>query len=268
MENNKIINILTNNKPFSLEIANILKTELEKYNYVIADDYSSEAVLNISVGGDGSFLRSLRNNNFPEIPIIGVNTGNLGFYPKLSPEDISAFAKEYSNGNFVTNKLFLLQCEIYSENETHLVFALNDIAIKGDKAKTIHLDVFIDNNHLETVSGDGIIISTPMGSSAYNYSAGGSIVYPSLNTLQITPIAPLNSNAYRCLASSVIVPPELQIVIVPEYKFIEKVVFNVDGEEISYDKVTHANFLVSKKYINMLSIESFNYWKVIKEKFL
>src|SRR5665648_371241 len=189
MKQSKIINILKNNNNFSIEIANILKTELEKYDYIISDDYSNDAVLNISVGGDGAFLRSLRNNDFPEIPIIGVNTGNLGFYPKLSPKDIQTFAKEYNDGNFEINKLFLLQCEIYSETETHLVFALNDIAIKSDKAKTIHLDVFVDYNHLQTVSGDGIIISTPMGSSAYNYSAGGSIVYPSLKTLQITPIA-------------------------------------------------------------------------------
>jgi NAD+ kinase len=107
-----------------------------------------------------------------------------------------------------------------------------------------------------------------MGSSAYNYSSGGSIVYPSLNTMQVTPIAPLNSNAYRCLSSSIIVPPDLHIIIVPEYRYIENVVFSVDGEEINFDKVTHANFSVSKKQINMLSIGSFNYWKVIKEKFL
>ncbi len=268
MKKKKTINIIHNLNNYSLEIAQELKEALAVYDFHLPSVYDPHADLNISVGGDGSFLRSLRYNQFPEIPIIGINTGNLGFYPELSPADIPNFTKEYINGHYTINQIPLLQCEICSENKIHTVYALNDIALKGDQTKTIHLDVFIDYNHLETVSGDGIIVSTPMGSSAYNYSAGGSLVYPSLNTLQVTPIAPLNSNAYRCLSSSVIVPPELHIVIVPEYKYIEKVVFSLDGEQVNFDKVTHANFSLSDKCINMLSLGTFNYWKVIKEKFL
>ncbi|MBN2285563.1 MAG: NAD(+)/NADH kinase [Tissierellales bacterium] len=265
---NKLINIIANTNKFSKEIYLQLKQELENHDYFIPDEYHPEAELNISIGGDGSFLRCLRHNDFPQIPIIGMNTGNLGFYPELSPKDISSFAIEYSQGHYSINKINLLQCEIYSEKETYTVYALNDIAIKGDKTKTIHLDIFIDYNHLQTVSGDGIIVSTPFGSSAYNYSAGGSLVYPSLNAIQITPIAPLNSNAYRCLSSSIVLPPELNVVIVPEYKYIENVVFSVDGEQYNFDKVNHANFFISQSHINMLSMGSFNYWKVIREKFL
>jgi len=268
MENNRIINIITNNNSYSIEIAAQLKYELTRYHYHVSEEYNPSAELNISVGGDGSFLRALRNNDFPSIPIIGVNTGNLGFYPELSPKDIQSFAKDYSLGQYSINKLPLLQCEICSEEVVHTVYALNDIAIKGDQTKTIHLDVFIDYNHLETVSGDGVIVSMPMGSSAYNYSSGGSLVYPSLNTMQLTPIAPLNSNAYRCLSSSIIVPPDLNIIIVPEYKYIEKIVFSLDGEQVNYEKVTHSNFFVSQKTIKIISMGTFNYWKVIKEKFL
>lgn len=268
MEYKKIVNIIKNDNSFSREIAYKLKDELESNNYLVSDEYNKNAVLNISVGGDGSFLRSLRINDFAKIPIIGVNTGSLGFYPELSPKDINSFVKDYKDGNYTINKLYLLQCEIFRKNTSETIFALNDIAIKGDKTKTIHLDVFIDYNHLQTISGDGVIISTPMGSSAYNYSAGGSIVYPSLNTLQLTPIAPLNSNAYRCLNSGVVVPPELNITIVPEYKYLEDVIFSVDGEEFNYEKITHANFFVSNKHINMLSLGTFNYWKVIKDKFI
>jgi len=262
------INIIKNNNNFSTEIADKLKDSFESNGYLISNSYDKEAVLNISVGGDGSFLRSLRINDFPDIPIIGINTGSLGFYPEISPKDINSFVKEYTSGEYTINKLHLLQCEIFRQNTSETIFALNDIAMKGDKTRTIHLDIFIDYNHLQTVSGDGVIISTPMGSSAYNYSSGGSIVYPSLNTLQLTPIAPLNSNAYRCLNSGVVVPPELHITVVPEYKYLEDVVFSVDGEEFTYERITHANFFVSKKHINMLSMGSFNYWKVIKEKFI
>lgn len=105
----KIINIMKNTKEYSLEIADNLKKELNKYGYETTYDFNPEAELCISVGGDGSFLKSVRDNNFPQMPFIGVNTGTLGFYPELSPEDIGFFVREYSRGNFSLNKLNLLK---------------------------------------------------------------------------------------------------------------------------------------------------------------
>ncbi len=264
----KIINIIKNSKEYSLEIAEHLKTELEKYGYKTTCEFDSEAELCISVGGDGSFLKSVRDNNFPQIPFIGVNTGTLGFYPELSPEDIDFFVREYIKGNYSLNKLNLLKGEIHSEKLKDEIYAINDISIKNEICKAIHLAVFIDDNHLQTISGDGVIISTPMGSSAYNYSAGGSLVYPSLNTMQITPIAPLISNAYRCLSSGVIVPPKTKIVIKPELDYIDSAVLCVDGESYIVNKLQKCDFFISEKTITILSLGTFNYWKVIKDKFL
>ena len=264
----KIINIMKNTKEYSLEIADNLKKELNKYGYETTYDFNPEAELCISVGGDGSFLKSVRDNDFPQMPFIGVNTGTLGFYPELSPEDIEFFVREYSRGNFSLNKLNLLKGEIHSEDSTKEMYAINDISIKNEICKAIHLDVFIDDNHLQTISGDGVIISTPMGSSAYNYSAGGSLVYPSLNTMQITPISPLISNAYRCLSSGVIVPPKTKIVIKPELNYMSSAVLCVDGESCVMNKLTKCQFFISDKTISILSLGTFNYWKVIKEKFL
>src|SRR6056297_2088916 len=264
----KIINIIKNSKEYSLEIAEHLKEELEKCGYITTYEFSPEAELCISVGGDGSFLKSVRDNNFPQIPFIGVNTGTLGFYPELSPEDIDFFVREYNKGNYSLNKLNLLKGEIHSENCKDEIYAINDISIKNEICKAIHLAVFIDGNHLQTISGDGVIISTPMGSSAYNYSAGGSLVYPSLNTMQITPIAPLISNAYRCLSSGVIVPPKTKIEIKPELDYMDSAVLCVDGENCVMDKLQKCDFFISDKTITILSLGTFNYWKVIKEKFL
>ncbi len=264
----KIINIIKNSKEYSLEIAEHLKKELEKYGYKTTYEFNPKAELCISVGGDGSFLKSVRDNDFPQIPFIGVNTGTLGFYPELSPEDIDFFVREYSKGNYSLNQLNLLKGEIHSENCKNEIYAINDISIKNEICKAIHLAVFIDGNHLQTISGDGVIISTPMGSSAYNYSAGGSLVYPSLNTMQITPIAPLISNAYRCLSSGVIVPPKTKIIIKPELDYMDSAVLCVDGESCIMDKLEKCDFYISDKTITILSLGTFNYWKVIKEKFL
>jgi len=264
----KKINIIKNSNKYSSEIAKKLKKELEKYGYYPSYKYFKDAVLNISIGGDGSFLKSVRDNNFPEIPYIGLNTGTLGFYPELSPEDIEFFVREYANGNYTLNKLNLLKGEIFSKDCKKEIYAINDISIKNEVCKVIHLDVIIDNNHLQTISGDGVIISTPMGSSAYNYSSGGSLVYPSLNTMQITPISPLISNAYRCISSGVIVPPKTKIIIKPEIDYISSVVLCIDGESCIMNKLSKCNFFISDKTLTMLSLGTFNYWKVIKDKFL
>ncbi|MFW5799885.1 MAG: NAD(+)/NADH kinase [Spirochaetota bacterium] len=264
----KIINIIRNTKKYSLEIAEHLKKEFDKYGYKTTYEFNPEAELCISVGGDGSFLKSVRDNNFPQIPFIGVNTGTLGFYPELSPKDIGFFIKEYSKDNYSLNKLNLLKGEIHSGNCTNEIFAINDISIKNEICKAIHLSVLIDDNYLQTISGDGVIISTPMGSSAYNYSAGGSLVYPSLNTMQITPIAPLISNAYRCLSSGVIVPPKTKIIIKPEPDYIDSAVLCTDGESCIMNNLQRCDFFISDKTITILSLGTFNYWKVIKEKFL
>ena len=127
----KKINIIKNSNKYSIEIADRLKEELEKYDFIPTYDYSEEAVLNISIGGDGSFLKSVRDNNFPEIPYIGLNTGTLGFYPELSPEDIEFFVREYNQGNYTLNKLNLLKGEIQSKDSKEEIYAINDIAIKN-----------------------------------------------------------------------------------------------------------------------------------------
>ncbi len=91
--------------------------------------------------------------------------------------------------------------------------------VKGIKSKVVHLEIFVDGNHLENFCGDGMIISTPVGSTAYNFSSGGSIIYPSLNTLQMTPLSPISSKAYRSLPNSAIIPGDLKITIKPEYRY-------------------------------------------------
>ncbi len=265
---NRVINILTNKSKYSNEIQEKLVDCLEANGFTPSLEFNKDAELIITIGGDGSFLHAVRNNGFPNIPFIGINTGSLGFYPELSPNDIANFIKNYKLKNYTIYDINVVEGIILNKEKSMHLYAINEIAIKGASSKTIHLDIFVDNNHLQTISGDGVIISTPLGSSAYNYSSGGSLVYPSLKTLQITPIVPLISNAYRCLNSSVIVPPEFEVVITPEQKYTNSVVFYADGEEYEFSNVDKAKFFMSKKTIKKLTIGNYNYWKVIKEKFL
>lgn len=266
--NDKVINIATNLEPYTLEIKSKLINMLNDNGYKCNEGFNPKAVLNITIGGDGAFLRGVRDSNFSKIPFVGINTGTLGFYPEITPENMENFIADYKNENYTINEVNLIESEIYKNGCSEKLYAVNDIVIKRKEMKTIHLDVFIDSNHLQTISGDGIIISSPMGSSAYNLSAGGSLVYPSLKTLQITPLSPIISNAYRCLNCSIIVPPQFEIKIFPERKDDYFITFLADGVSYEIDRIENVRFRTSKKVIRRLTTGTYNYWNVIKEKFL
>src|SRR5699024_4452337 len=120
--------------------------------------------------------------------------------------------------------------------------------------------IYIEDNHLEKFSGDGIIIATPVGSTAYNFSSGGSIVYPTLKTMQITPLSPISSKAYRSLPNSTVVPGEMTITIKPEYRYENSILLNIDGNEHRYDNITKIDFRVSNMVISKLNFDKNMYW--------
>lgn len=264
----RLINIVSNNDNYTCEIKEKLIEILRENGFSYYEGFCEKAELNITIGGDGAFLRSVRESNFSQIPFIGINTGTLGFFPEIVPENIETFVKNYKDGNYTINSVNLIESEVITNSSTYKLYAVNDIILKRKDMKTVHLNVFIASNHLEKISGDGLIISSPLGSSAYSKSAGGSLVYPSLKTLQITPLSPILSNAYRCLECSIIVPPEFEIDIYPESKEDYHLVLLADGEVYEYTNILHVQFRTSKKTINRLSTGTFNYWNVIKEKFL
>lgn len=264
----KVINIAANNDDYTLEIKENLINILRNHGYGYSEGFSKDGELNITIGGDGAFLRGVKESNFSTVPFVGINTGTLGFYPEISPDNLDVFIKDYMSGNYIINKVNLIECEILSHGNSQIIYAVNDIIIKRKDMKTIHMDVYIASNQLEKISGDGLIISSPLGSSGYNKSAGGSLVYPSLKTLQITPLSPIISNAYRCLDCSIIVPPEFEISIFPERREDYYIAILADGEINEYDELTSVQFRTSKKIIKRLSTGTFNYWNVIKDKFL
>ena len=127
--------------------------------------------------------------------------------------------------------------------------------------------MFINDVLLENFVGDGLLISTSCGSTAYNLSFGGSVVYNDLHTLQITPIAPLNSKAYKSLINSIIVPENKLIKIIPT-KIVKDLHLVVDGENIIFENVKSIQTKTANKKIKILRLSVYDYTKVINEKFL
>ena len=264
----RIINVISNNNQGSKKTYEILVKKLKDKGFAIPNKYNEGAELNICIGGDGAFLRTVHKYNFPKIPFVGINTGHLGFFQEIVPENLDLFIDKYIEKEYLPEEIFLVQANVCTKNNCITLAGINEFVIKGLASKVVHLDIFINDNHLEKFSGDGIIVSTPVGSTAYNFSSGGSIVYPTLKTMQITPLSPISSKAYRSLQNSAIVPGDMVIRIKPEYLYENSILIINDGIQNKYDNIVNIDFKISNMTISRLIFDKDMYWSNLKSKFL
>ncbi|MES9856478.1 MAG: NAD(+) kinase [Sedimenticola sp.] len=151
------------------------------------DEIGSCCNLAIVVGGDGTLLHSARSLADYDIPLLGVNLGRLGFLTDISPDEMCSALEQILAGRYEEEQRFLLTTEIDGSFYT----ALNDVVIhKWDTARMIEFEVYIDGSFVDAQRSDGLIISTPTGSTAYALSGGGPLLHPSLNATVLVPICP------------------------------------------------------------------------------
>ena len=161
---------------------------------VFDNDYF-EADFIISLGGDGTFLKAANRVGAREIPILGINMGRLGFLADVLPGEIDTALQEIYTGQYKIEEHSVIMIEADGESLTGSPYALNDIALlKRDNAAMISVRCCVGGDYLVTYQADGLIVSTPTGSTAYGLSNGGPIIVPSANNLCITPVAPHSLN--------------------------------------------------------------------------
>jgi NAD+ kinase len=159
------------------------------------DNNEFDADMVISIGGDGTFLQAASNVGDKDIPILGINTGRLGFLADISPEEMEDTFDEIYNNHYKVEERSVLQLISEGEDKIEVPFALNDIAVlKHDSSSMISIYTTINGAYLHTYQADGLIISTPTGSTAYSLSVGGPIIVPHSKTIALTPIAPHSLN--------------------------------------------------------------------------
>lgn len=152
----------------------------------------------ISIGGDGTILRAVTYINDLSIPIIGINTGRLGFLATIKDDEIEFAINNILNGNYKISERTLLSVKTRPENTTiaKTNFALNEIAVsRKNTTSMITVETYLNNEYLNSYWADGLIIATPTGSTGYSLSCGGPVITPDANNFVITPIAPHNLNA-------------------------------------------------------------------------
>lgn len=262
MKKIKSFKIFCNDNKKSDNIANIVRTKLLDNGLIESDKYD----MAIAIGGDGSFLRMMHDTNFnSEVIYAGINAGTLGFAQEVPIDRIDDFVKDIKIGNYKIDSIGIQKTKVVTKAGESNFNSLNEILVRDKDLKTVVLNIYIDNVFLENYHGDGILVATSFGSTAYNLSFGGSIIYNTFHTLQITPIAPLNNKAYRSLLNSVILPKEKIIKIVPENKDL---LLTIDGENHTFNNVSYIETTSKDKEIKCFRGMEYNFALKINEKFL
>lgn len=260
----KNIKLFINNNDKSIKLGKLIRDKFTENGFIITDKNFD---LGIAVGGDGSFLRMIKNNNFnSNIYYVGINSGTLGFLQEVKLNEIDKFICELKNNDYKIEKIGIQEITVSHENGSSKFYSLNEIVIRNKDLKTLKLDIKIDGDLLEKFTGEGILVASSTGSTAQNLSFGGSIVYNTFSSLQITPIAPLNSNAYRSLFNSVIIPDKKVIDIIPDDR--KDLLVTIDGENNFYKDVSNIATKIDSKKIKILRLKHYNFPQKINEKLL
>jgi len=157
------------------------------------DELPDDIGVLISIGGDGTLLKTFLAAQSRSIPLVGINSGRLGFLSDVSRDEIERALNDIVSGNVIVDERTVLELEIEGNNSNELYYALNEITVtKLDSSSMINIHTYINDEFLNTYWADGLIIATPTGSTAYSLSVGGPILTPDSENFVISPIAPHN----------------------------------------------------------------------------
>lgn len=185
---------------------------LQRCEKVLApEEFGKKIDCLIVLGGDGTLLNSAQKVIPYEVPIFGVNLGTLGFLTEIEVTDIEPALRKLVNGEYDIEERMMLEAQIYRNNEkVNTFYGLNDIVIaKGALARLINIATYVDDEFVNSYPADGLIISSPTGSTAYSLSAGGPVVVPKVEVMVITPICP-----HTLYARPLVIAPESKVKVV------------------------------------------------------
>jgi NAD+ kinase len=227
---------------------------------IAADEIAKHCDLVLSFGGDGTFLSSAHMVMRHLVPILGVHLGGLGYLAEVSPDELFERTDALLRGDYIVENRLVLEARV---NNDHGVFhALNEVTIdKAGYTRTIHLRTSIDGKYLNTYTADGLILSTPTGSTAYSLSTGGPILEPTMGAIILAPICP------HTLAHRPVVVQDDKVIEVEVTSTSHEVMITVDGQ-ISTRKSSGVRVTVKKaKYpMQLVRFPGRYFYDVLREK--
>lgn len=229
----------------------------------VFDNYNFDVDFVISIGGDGTFLRAASMVGSKATPIIGVNTGRLGFLADIHPDEIDHAIAEIVDGHYAVEPHAVIMVAADGEIIEGSPFALNDIAVlKRDNAAMISVRTCINGEYLVTYQADGLIVSTPTGSTAYGLSNGGPIIVPDADILCLTPVAPHSLNV-----RPIVINDDSEITLEVESRSHNFLVA-IDGRSEKLLESTRLTIRKAPYTINIVKRDSRSYFSTLREKMM
>ncbi|WP_163150701.1 NAD kinase [Anoxybacillus sp. MB8] len=238
----------------------------KQYEFQVVDE-AKHANIIVSVGGDGTFLQAVRKTGFREDCLYaGISTlGSLSMYCDFHIHDTEKMIEAMTTEQIEVRKYPTIHVTV---NDSTSFYCLNECTIRSSIIKTFVMDVFIDNLHFETFRGDGMIIATPTGSTAYNKSVNGAVVDPMLPCFQVSELASLNNNRYRTLGSSFILSGNRKLTLKVVQDGNDYPIIGMDNEALSIQHVEKIDIALSGKVIKTVKLKDNSFWEKVKRTFL
>ena len=215
-----------------------------------------------SFGGDGTFLEAVRYVRDTKVPILGINTGRLGFFANVAREEISESLDMVLNGSFTIEERSLIHFDSPSNPFVDFPFGLNEFTVQKRDSSLITIDTKINENYLNTYWTDGLIISTPTGSTAYSMSVGGPIVAPDCRALIISPIASHN------LTVRPIVITDNNIIKLKIEGRSKHFMATLDSRSFEFDTGTELELSLAAFSISIVKLSGHSFYKTIRKKLM
>jgi len=230
------------------------------------DEEQPEIVL--SIGGDGTILHAFHRyaHRLDKTAFVGIHTGHLGFYADWKPSELEKLVLSIAKKEFNVVEYPLLEVQVHRHNsESSTFLALNEATIKSPDV-TLVMDVELNGEHFECFRGDGLCISTPSGSTAYNKALGGAIIHPTLQAFQITEMASINNRVFRTVGASLVLPAHHNCVLKP----VNEQRFNMTVDHVSMTEtdVKSITFNVANEKVRFARFRPFPFWERVHDSFI
>ncbi len=245
----------------SHQIASKIKTQLD----AIMEYDQENPDLVISVGGDGTMLLSVHQYLSKDVNFLGVHTGTLGFFTDFRKDEITKLVEAIKNDCYHLLPRNLLEVKVKHEKKEDVYFALNEMRIDYGYTTQV-IDVYINDELLEVFRGNGLCVSTPAGSTAYNKSIGGAVIYPGTPLMQLTEVAGIQHNAYRSLGSSLVLDASNMIKLIGHN--FKQVYLGIDHLSYQIKDVDSIEIKIAKKTINFIEYEEKSFVQRIRRAFI
>lgn len=257
--------IRTRHDLMSQEIRNHLK---ERFDTLGLSEDNTEPDIVVTIGGDGTLLDAFHHyvDRLDMTAFVGIHTGHLGFYADWLPHEINALAEGIAHGKYSIETYPLIEIRMSKLNaEPQKYLVLNEATFRLASG-TLAVDVYLQNELFECFRGDGLCVSTPTGSTAYNRSLGGAIIHPTIEVMQLTEMASINNRVFRTIGSPLILPKDQTIKLIPTGA--KKCILTIDHHTELHEDVTRLDYELSGKKVQFARLKASTFWNRVHNSFI